>query len=91
MRKKPYIQWLRPLCLTPLDDLNPIFLRRVQTFPVKSHQHVLNLILRLFLMYLLGRRDGSQCDTPIQEEVRDHSSLQANIRRTAGIQAFILK
>lgn len=42
-------------------------------------------------MCLLGRRDGSQCDTPIQEEVRDHSSLQADIRRTAGTQAFILK
>lgn len=31
--------------------------------------------------WLLGRGDGSQRNTPIQKEVRDHSTLQANITR----------
>lgn len=31
------------------------------------------------LLCLPGRCDGSQCDTQVQEEVRDHSPLQANL------------
>lgn len=38
-----------------------------------------------------GRGDGSQRYTPIQEEVCDHSTVQANITHRGTIKTLILK